>query len=67
MKVGDVDSSECSDIDINEYFYLSYHPREGVPGFEVETQEDAFWAPIAPRTHKRLKLKSTCRSLSKTS
>lgn len=67
VKVGDVDSSECSDIDIDECLSLSYHPREGVPGFEVETQEDAFWAPIAHRTRKRLKLKSTCRSLSKTS
>ena len=28
-------------------------------GFEVETQEDALWAPIAHRTRKRLKLKST--------
>ena len=59
MKVGDVDSSE--------YLSLSYHPREGVPDFEVETQEDAFWAPIGHRTRKRLKLKTTCRSLSKTS
>ena len=51
VKVGDVDSSECSDIDIDECLSaLSYHPREGVPGFEVETQEDAFWAPIAHRT-----------------
>ena len=51
MKVGDVDSSECSDIDIDECLSLSYHPREGeLPGFEVETRKDAFWAPIAHRT-----------------
>ena len=35
VKVGDVDSSECSDIDIDECLSLSYHPREGVPGFVV--------------------------------
>ena len=64
MKVGDVDSSECSDVDIDECLSLSYHPQEGVPYFEVETWEDAFWAPIAHRTRKRLKLKSTCVSLS---
>ena len=45
MKVGDVDSSECSDIDIDEYLSLSYHPREGVPDFEVETQ-DASGLPL---------------------
>ena len=33
-----------------------------VPGFEVETQEDAF---IVHRMRKRLKSKSTCRSWSK--
>jgi hypothetical protein len=57
VKVGDVDSSVCSDIDIDEYLSVCYHPREGVPGFEVE--EDSFWAPIAHRTHKRMKLKSS--------
>ena len=43
VKFGDVDSSECGDID--EYLSLSYHPREGVPDFEVETQ-DASGLPL---------------------
>ena len=30
VKVSDVDSSECSDVDIDECLSLSYHPREGV-------------------------------------
>ena len=67
VKVGDVDSSECSDIDVDECLSLSYHLREGVPGFEIDAQEDAFRAPIAHRMRKCLKLKSTCGSLSKTS
>ena len=34
---------------------LDYQPRDGVPGFEVETRDDLFWAPVANRTRKRLK------------
>ena len=55
MKVGYEDSSGASDLDINECLSFDYQPREGVPGFEIETKEDLFWAPVAHRTRKRLK------------
>ena len=55
MKVGNKDSSGASDLDINKCLSLDYQPREGVPGFEIETKEDLFWAPVAHRTRKRLK------------
>ena len=55
MKVGYEDSSGASDLDINECLLFDYQPREGVPGFEIETKEDSFWAPVAHRTRKHLK------------
>ena len=36
VKVGDVD---CSDIDIDEYLSLSYHPKEGVPGLRLRLRK----------------------------
>ena len=39
VKVGDVDSSECSDVDIDECLSLSYHPREGVPGLRLRLRK----------------------------
>ena len=31
---------------------LYYQPREGVLGFDIETKDELFWAPIAHRTRK---------------
>ena len=65
LNVSDIDSSEYRLMTVS--LCLTIHAR-GVLGFEVETQEDTFWAPIAHRMHKRLKLKTIlCRLLSKTS
>ena len=35
-------TSGASDLDINEF---DYQPREGVPGFEIETMEDLCFGP----------------------
>ena len=45
MKVGEVDSSE-DDLNPSECLMLNYQPREGVPGFEVETRDELFWASV---------------------
>ena len=39
MEVGDEDSSGATDLDIDECLSFDYQPREGVPGFEIETKE----------------------------
>ena len=58
VKVGEVDSSE-DDLNPSDCLVLNYQPREGVPGFEVETRDDMFWVPIAHRTQKHLKTSPT--------
>ena len=55
VKVGNEDSSGASDLDINECFSFDYQPRDGVSGFEIETKEDLFRAPVAHRTRKHPK------------
>ena len=49
-KVGEVDSSE-DDLNPSECLALDYQPREGVPGFEVETVMSYFGHPL-PIGHK---------------
>ena len=34
---------------------ICFDKRSGVPGFEIETDDDAFWVPVAFRTRSRLK------------
>ena len=38
---------------------LNYQPVHGVPGFEIETADDTFRAPITHHTRARVQLKST--------
>ena len=52
------DSSGESDLDIDECLPFDYQSRDGVPGFNVETKDDSFWAPVSHRTRRRLKAKS---------
>ena len=54
MKVG-AGSTKSSDVDIDDCITMNYQTRNGVPGFEIETKEDAFWSPIAHRTISRKK------------
>ena len=42
VKVGVADSHDENNLDISECIMLEYQPKEGVPGFVVETQEDLF-------------------------
>ena len=58
MKVGQVASSDDSDLDFDDCLSFEYQPRDGVPGFDIETRDDGFWAPIAHRTRSRLKSES---------
>ena len=44
-----------SDFDSNDCRSFEYQPRDGVPGFDIETNDDGFWAPIAHCTRRRLK------------
>ena len=55
MKVGNEDSGGASNLDNDECFSFDYQSREGVTGFEIETKELLFWAPVAHRTQNRLK------------
>ena len=50
-------NSDTSDDDIlvNECLSLDYQPVDGEPGFEIETNDDTFWAPVAHRTRTHLK------------
>ena len=55
VKIG-VRSTESSDVDIDDCLSIDYQPRNGVPGFEVETKADSFWSPVAHRTRSNKKL-----------
>ena len=48
------------DVDINDCTCIEYQPVNGVPGFEIATKDDTFWAPIAHRTRTRLKSAGNC-------
>ena len=62
-KVRPVDSTSVSnddeDIPPDNCLSLSYQPVDGVPGMEIETADEVFWAPIAHRTRGRLKSTDT--------
>ena len=43
--------SDDSDLDSDDCLSkFEYQPRDGVPGCNIETNDDGFWAPIAHRT-----------------
>ena len=58
VKVGQVASSDDRDLDSDDCLSFEYQPRDGVPGFDIETRDDGFWAPIAHRTRSHLKSES---------
>ena len=43
-------STESSNLDMDDCLIIEYQPRNGVPGFEVDTKLDSFWSPIAHST-----------------
>ena len=45
----DSDTSE-DEVCLKDCLSLDYRPHDGVPGFDIETGNDSFWAPIAHRT-----------------
>ena len=55
VKVG-TGSTESSDLYIDECLSIDYQPKEGEPGFEVETKDESFWLPVAYRTRTRSKV-----------
>ena len=56
VKPASSDTSD-DDIDIDDCLSFDYQLRDGVPGFEIETRDDCFWAPILNRrTRSRKKL-----------
>ena len=56
FKVGDSNLSKDNDLDVSECLSIDYEPVNGSPGFNVETKDDEFWAPVTYRTRKRIKL-----------
>ena len=58
VRAADSDTSD-DNVSLNDCLLLNYQPVHGVPGFEVETADDAFWVPIAHRTRARVRLKAT--------
>ena len=48
VKPASSDTSD-DDIDIDDCLSFDYQLRDGVPGFEIETRDDCFWAPILNR------------------
>ena len=51
-------NSDTSDDDDNECVCLDYQPADGMPGFEIDTKGDSFWALIAHRTRTQTRLNS---------
>ena len=51
-------TSDSEEIDADLCSSLSYQMVDGMPGIEIETDDDVFWAPIAHRTRTRTRLKS---------
>ena len=51
-------TSDSEEIDPDLCSLLYYQLVDGMPGIEVETDSDVFWAPIAHRTRTRTRLKS---------
>ena len=62
MRAADSDTN-ADDVCVDECLSLDYQQVDGVPGFQIETKYDAFWAPIAHRTRTCVRLKSTDTSL----
>ena len=59
VRAADSDTSD-DNVFVDDCLSLNYQPVHGVPGFEVETADDIFWAPtIAHRTRARVRLKFT--------
>ena len=58
VRAADSDTSD-DNICLDDCLSLSYQSVRGVPGFEIETAGDTFWAPITHRTRTRVLLKST--------
>ena len=46
VKVADSDTSD-DNVSLDDCLSLNYQAVHGVPGFEVETADDAFWVQIA--------------------
>ena len=56
VKPASCDTSD-DDIVIDDCLSFDYQLRDGIPGFEIETRDDCFWAPILNRrTRSRKKL-----------
>ena len=51
-------ANEYSDVDVSVNGCLLNQPVSVVPGFEIESRDAAFWAPIAHRTRTHAHLKS---------
>ena len=58
MREADSDTSD-DNVSLDDCLSLNYQPVHGVPGFEVETADDAFWVPIAHRTRAHVQLKAS--------
>ena len=58
MRAADSDTSD-DNVSLDDCLSLNYQPVHGVPGFEVETADDAFLVPIAHRTRARARLKAS--------
>ena len=42
-------------IDAEKCLCVEYQRRDNIPGFEILTNDDSFWVPVAHRTRSRLK------------
>ena len=42
-------------IDAENCLCVEYQRRDNIPEFEILTNDDSFWVPVAHRTHSRLK------------
>jgi len=58
VRAADSDTSD-DNISLDDCLSLNYQPVHGMPGFEIETADDTFWAPIAHCTQASVRLKST--------
>ena len=43
-------SSDSKDLKSSQIATMDFESRSGVPGFEIETHDDAFWVPVAFHT-----------------
>ena len=49
VRAADSDTGD-DNVSLDDCLSLNYQPVKGVPRFQVETADGAFWAPIAHRT-----------------